>query len=320
MWRRWLGGGGGGGYSSSSRAGRLSRTLWPQNSTSVRRLKKGVKILQWPPPPPPPPNARKGGSIFYISMKSLQKKGSKSTIQTNIGGSNSHERKNRGQSSTSLKMGVKILHAEKIGVKILQCLKKGGSIFYIRPQKVEVKILHRLKKGGQRAEPTRYPKYSEYPPWVVNVIFEHILRIHAWALLLKYCSEMNVSHRTPLLIRQNWFGNGLVPSGHTMMPYVARGQYIGPKGLRLWWEYYSKPDVMLNYLSGNRTKWQWPYFATGHQVRCILWVQGATYNKRIGFLCGLKLFAWNIFPMNTCKQVYVWFCNHVKKIKSKMCN
>ena len=36
-----------------------------------RRLKKGVKILQWPP------NARKGGSIFYISMKSLQKKGVK---------------------------------------------------------------------------------------------------------------------------------------------------------------------------------------------------------------------------------------------------
>ena len=72
----------GGGYSSSSRAGRLGRTLWPRCDLKIlhpwRRLKKGVKILQWPPPPPPPPpNARKGGSIFYISMKSLQKKGVK---------------------------------------------------------------------------------------------------------------------------------------------------------------------------------------------------------------------------------------------------
>ena len=62
-----------------------------------RRLKKGVKILQWPP------NARKGGSIFYISMKSLQKRGSKIY----------NSKKYRGQNSTSLKMGVKILHAEK---------------------------------------------------------------------------------------------------------------------------------------------------------------------------------------------------------------
>ena len=35
------GGGGGGGYSSSSRAGRLGRTLWPQNSTSVAETEKG---------------------------------------------------------------------------------------------------------------------------------------------------------------------------------------------------------------------------------------------------------------------------------------
>ena len=34
---------------------------------------------------------------------------------------------------------------------------------------------------------------------------------------------------------------------------------------------------------------------TGHQVRCILWVQGGTYNKGIGFLCVLKFFALNIF-------------------------
>ena len=35
--------------------------------------------------------------------------------------------------------------------------------------------------------------------------------------------------------------------------------------------------------------------ASGHQVRCIPWVQMGTFNKKIGFLCGLKLFASNIF-------------------------
>ena len=34
--------------------------------------------------------------------------------------------------------------------------------------------------------------------------------------------------------------------------------------------------------------------ASGHQVRCIPWVQMGTFNKEIGFLCGLKFFALNI--------------------------
>ena len=35
--------------------------------------------------------------------------------------------------------------------------------------------------------------------------------------------------------------------------------------------------------------------ASGHQVRCIPWVQMGTFNKEIGILCGLKFFALNIF-------------------------
>ena len=35
--------------------------------------------------------------------------------------------------------------------------------------------------------------------------------------------------------------------------------------------------------------------ASGHQVRCIPWVQMGTFNIEIGFLCGLKFFALNIF-------------------------
>ena len=91
---------GGGGYSSSSRAGRLGRTMWPQNSTSVAEIEKGGQNSTMTPPPP---TLEKGGSIFYISMKSLQKRGSKIY----------NSKKYRGQNSTSLKMGVKILHAEK---------------------------------------------------------------------------------------------------------------------------------------------------------------------------------------------------------------
>ena len=35
--------------------------------------------------------------------------------------------------------------------------------------------------------------------------------------------------------------------------------------------------------------------ASGHQVRCIPWLQMGTFNKEIGFLCGLKFFTLNIF-------------------------
>ena len=35
--------------------------------------------------------------------------------------------------------------------------------------------------------------------------------------------------------------------------------------------------------------------ASGHQVRCIPWVQMGTLNKEISFLGGLKFFALNIF-------------------------
>ena len=35
--------------------------------------------------------------------------------------------------------------------------------------------------------------------------------------------------------------------------------------------------------------------ASGHRVRRIAWMQMGTFNKELGFLCGLKLFALNIF-------------------------
>ena len=133
----------GGGYSSSSRAGRLGRTLWPQNSTSVAETEKGGQNSTMTPPP----NARKGGSIFYISMKSLQKRGSKiynsekyrvKILQVWKWGSKFYMLKNRGQNSTMLeKRGVNILHPTP---------------------KVEVKILHRLKKGGQKGRAYPLPK------------------------------------------------------------------------------------------------------------------------------------------------------------------
>ena len=35
--------------------------------------------------------------------------------------------------------------------------------------------------------------------------------------------------------------------------------------------------------------------ATSHQVRCNHWEQVAIFNEGIGFLCGLKFFALNVF-------------------------
>ena len=106
-----------------------------------RRLKKGVKILQWPP------NARKGGQYSTSVWKICKKRGQKSTILKNIGvkilqvwkwGSKFYMVKNWYQNSTMLeKRGVNILHPTP---------------------KVEVKILHRLKKGGQKGRAYPLPK------------------------------------------------------------------------------------------------------------------------------------------------------------------
>ena len=137
-------GGGGGGGGTRVHHGRVGsaglcdlKILHPW-----RRLKKGVKILQWPP------NARKGGvNILHQYEKSAKKGGQKSTILKNIGvkilqvwkwGSKFYMLKNRGQNSTMLeKGGVNILHPTP---------------------KVEVKILHRLKKGGQKGRAYPLPK------------------------------------------------------------------------------------------------------------------------------------------------------------------
>ena len=108
-----------GGYSSSSRAGRLGRTLWPQNSTSVAETEKGGQNSTMTPP-----TLEKGVNILHQYEKSAKKGGQKSTILENIGvkilqvwkwGSKFYMLKNRGQNSTMLE--------------------KRGSIFYIRPQK-----------------------------------------------------------------------------------------------------------------------------------------------------------------------------------------
>ena len=145
---------GGVGYSSSSRAGRLGRTLWPLNSTSVAETEKGGQnSTMTPPPPPPPPTLEKGGQYSTSVWKVCKKGGQKSTILKNIGvkilqvwkwGSKFYMLKNRGQNSTMLeKRVVNILHPTP---------------------KVEVKFYIGWKRGVKRAEATRYPKYSGYPP------------------------------------------------------------------------------------------------------------------------------------------------------------
>ena len=60
-----------GGYSSSSRAGRLGRTLWPQNSTYVAETEKGGQNSTMTPP-----TLEKGVNILHQYEKS-EKKGVK---------------------------------------------------------------------------------------------------------------------------------------------------------------------------------------------------------------------------------------------------
>ena len=50
--------------------------------------------------------------------------------------------------------------------------------------------------------------------------------------------------------------------------------------------------------------------ASGHQVRCIPWVQMGTFNKEIGFSCGLNSLHWIYFVGNTYNRVYIWCCRY----------
>ena len=60
--------------------------------------------------------------------------------------------------------------------------------------------------------------------------------------------------------------------------------------------------------------------ASGHQVHYIPWVQMGTFNKEIGFLCGLKFFALNIFcgeylQPNLHLMLQIWW----KPLRWKIC-
>ena len=140
----------GGQYSSSSRAGRLGRTLWPQNSTSVAETEKGGQNSTMTPT-----TLEKGVNILHQYEKSAKKGGQKSTILKNIGvkilqvwkwGSKFYMLKNKGQNSTMLeKRGVSTrVHHGRVGsaglcdLKILhpwRRLKKGVKILQWPPQR-----------------------------------------------------------------------------------------------------------------------------------------------------------------------------------------
>ena len=62
--------------------------------------------------------------------------------------------------------------------------------------------------------------------------------------------------------------------------------------------------------------------ASGHQVRCIPWVQMGIFNKEIGFLCGLKFFALNIFcgeyPQSSLRLVLqIWRNRYCERCANK---
>ena len=131
-----------GGYSSSSRAGRLGRTLWPQNSTSVAETEKGGQNSTMTPT-----TLEKGGQYSTSVWKVCKKRGSKIY----------NSKKYRGQNSKSLKMGAKFYMLKNRGQNSTMLEKRGVNILHPTP-KVEVKILHKLKKGGQKGRAYPLPK------------------------------------------------------------------------------------------------------------------------------------------------------------------
>ena len=59
--------------------------------------------------------------------------------------------------------------------------------------------------------------------------------------------------------------------------------------------------------------------ASGHQVLCIPWVQMGTFNKEIGFLCGLKKIHCIYFVGNTYNPVYIWCCKYGENCYCERC-
>ena len=50
--------------------------------------------------------------------------------------------------------------------------------------------------------------------------------------------------------------------------------------------------------------------ASGHQVRCIPWVQMGTFDKEIGFYVDQNSLHWLYFVGNTYNWVYIWCCKY----------
>ena len=59
--------------------------------------------------------------------------------------------------------------------------------------------------------------------------------------------------------------------------------------------------------------------ASGHQVRCIPWVQMGTFKKEIGLLCGLKSLHWIYFVGNSYNRVYIWCCKYSENRYCERC-
>ena len=62
--------------------------------------------------------------------------------------------------------------------------------------------------------------------------------------------------------------------------------------------------------------------ASHHQVRCIPWVQMGIFNKEIGFLCGIKFFALNIFcgeylPSSLHLMLQIWWNRYCERCANK---
>ena len=111
-----------------------------------RRLKKGVKILQWPP------TLENGGQYSTLVWK-VCKKGVKKIYNSKKYRDNGLQK--GGQIHMNEKIGEK--NSENGGSKFYNAWKKGVNILHPTP-KVEVKILHRLKKGGQKGRAYPLPK------------------------------------------------------------------------------------------------------------------------------------------------------------------
>ena len=135
------------------------------------------------------------------------------------------------------------------------------------------------------------------PQWVKKLPTGLAFNKSAWVLVMAWCCQAT-SHYL-----YQWWPSLIVTAGSDILQVDNSSAFVtliysqygycryGERVQTCWshLHYAARPSLTPPYNNGNNQYGPVTMIvlASGHQVRCIPWVQMGTFNKEIGFLCGL---------------------------------